>query len=137
VDFASNGHWTVVDQDFTGFTLVPMPGQNRLTGTWYSYAPSGGAQAWFFIDSCQSAAGAEGCAVPGGFDNQTSTLAVYSTAGGSFNDPAAAASLTAVGTISLDFGDSPCSRAEATYELEGFGSGSFQIENLTPSAGCQ
>jgi hypothetical protein len=138
VDFSANGHWSVVGQDFNGFSLVPMPGQNRLTGTWYSYAPSGGAQAWFFIDSCQSAAGAEGCAVPGGFDNASSTMSVYATSGGSFNDPTGgAATLTEVGTITIDFGETPCSRAEASFDVEGFGSGSFQIENLTPGAGCQ
>lgn len=137
VDFATNGHWTVTGQPFTGFSLVPLPAQNRLTGTWYSYAVSGGAQAWFFVDSCQTAAGAEGCTVAGGFDNRTSTLAVYSTSGGAFGGAAAdSASLSKIGTLTLDFGDTPCSRAEASYDLEGFGTGSFTIENLTPSAAC-
>jgi hypothetical protein len=85
VDFASNGHWSVTGQPFTGFSLVPLPRENRLTGTWYSYATSGGSQAWFFVDSCQTAPGAGGCATPGGFDNRSSTLAVYSTSGGSFS----------------------------------------------------
>lgn len=137
VDLASNGHWSVLGQPFTGMSLVPLPAENRLTGTWYAYAPSGGAQAWFFVDSCQSDAGAEGCAVPGGFDNRSSTLAVYATSGGAFNDPlAGTATLQQVGTITLDFGDNPCFEADASYQIEGFGSGSFQIENLTPSAGC-
>jgi hypothetical protein len=136
VDFASNGHWSVTGQPFTGFSLVPLPRENRLTGTWYSYATSGGSQAWFFVDSCQTAPGAGGCATPGGFDNRSSTLAVYSTSGGSFSG-ATEASLNQIGTIALDFGDTPCSRAEANYDIEGFGSGSFQIENLTPSAACQ
>ncbi len=135
VDFSSNGHWNIVDQIFEGLSLIPRPEENRLVGTWYSYATAGGDQRWFVVDTCQSAPGDSSCANPGGFDNRTAEMAVYSTSGGTFgggNMPM----LTRVGLLTLDFGDTPCTDAQASYEIDGIGSGTFAITNLMPSAAC-
>lgn len=135
VDFATNGHWSIVGQLSEGLSLIPRPEENRLTGTWYSYAASGGNQRWFFVDTCQSEAGADGCAVPGAFDNQTAVMSVYTTEGGVFGG-AVEPMLSRVGELTIDFGADPCVSGDASYDIEGIGTGTFQIANLLPSPGC-
>lgn len=132
VDRAVSGLWATVDRPNQGLSLSPLPEEDRLVGSWFSYAQQGGEQRWFIVDSCNSPAGVSACATPATFDNTRAELTVYTTSGGSFGG--ATPELSVAGTMAIDFGG--CEFAQVGYELTDFGSGEFQIANLTPSEDC-
>ena len=133
VDQAQSGLWAAVDRPNQGFSLSALPLEDRLVGSWFSYARQGGGQRWFIVDSCNSPAGDGNCRTPAHFDNQLARLTVYSASGGSFDG--APPQLSVDGTMQIEFPD--CELATVTYNLVELGSGSFQIANLTPSEDCQ
>jgi len=132
VDRAVSGLWTTVGRPNQGFSFSPLPEEDRLVGSWFSYAEQGGGQRWFIVDSCNSPAGMSGCSTAAAFNNSQALLTVYTASGGSF--AGAPPQLSVAGSMAIEFGG--CELAEVSYDLAEFGSGSFQIANLTPSEDC-
>jgi len=84
VDNRSNGMWEIIEGSGTGFVFQPMPSQNRVVGTWYTYDELG-VPTFLTFDSCLNET-SDGetfmCAMPGGFDGKTATTALYLSTGG-------------------------------------------------------
>ena len=84
VNNSTNGTWEIVEGSGTGFTFQPIPGQNRATGTWFTYDAAGGP-IFLTFDSCQvmdDGMGNSECSNPGGFDGITATTDLYLNTGG-------------------------------------------------------
>jgi len=84
VDNRSNGMWEIIEGSGTGFVFQPMPSQNRVVGTWYTYDELGDPT-FLTFDSClndSSDGEAFVCSMPGGFDGMTATTALYLSTGG-------------------------------------------------------
>ncbi|HET9482790.1 MAG TPA: DUF4397 domain-containing protein [Xanthomonadales bacterium] len=131
VDQSARGAWTTGNATGQGLTLFPIPEQNRLVGTWYTYTSTGALQ-WYTLDSCRTPVGQAGCAVPNGFDNDRAVLAVYAPSGGRFltTDPV---TLRIAGTLTVEF--QSCTTATGTYNVDGQ-SGTFTMQNLIPPPTC-
>jgi len=86
VDNSANGWYTLLEGSGQGFILQPVPSQNRLVGTWYTYDDNGNPT-FLTFDSCQEDTGADGgfeCSTPAAFDGVTAETALFlSTGGGS------------------------------------------------------
>lgn len=132
VDQSVLGAWTTNNAPGQGITLFPIPSERRLVGTWYTYAPQGGAVQWYTMDSCGTPIGQTGCAVPNAFDNRRAIMTVYAFSGGQFLGAAPVASRVA-GTLTIEF--QSCTRATATYNVDGR-AGQFAMTNLLPQPGC-
>ncbi len=132
VDHSVTGAWTTGNATGQGLTLMAVPAERRLIGTWYTYPPAGGAREWYTLDSCRTPVGQGGCAFPNAFDNRRAVLAIYAPSGGRFltSDPI---TLRIAGTLTIDF--QSCTQATATYELDGR-SGSFAMQNLVTPPNC-
>lgn len=115
VDNRSNGMWEIIEGSGTGFVFQPMPSQNRAVGTWYTYDLDGNPT-FLTFDSCQNDGGAEGCAVPGGFDGTMATTALYTSTGGGPNEDDVVET-TQVGEIEFEI--LGCNDALATVTLDG------------------
>lgn len=133
VDLSISGHWANPAFPSQGFAFTPMPGQNRLWGTWYGWQPdNSGEQIWFALDTCGAEPGEGGCPNAGAFNNRRAVFTIYAVTGGLLlqdND----AEVSAVGTLTVDF--SSCGTADASLEL-GEISAEFALQNLTPSGQC-
>ena len=132
VDSSRSGHWKDPQAETQGFAFTPLPGQNRLFGTWYTFGDAG-EDLWLTLDSCGSAPGSTLCDRPGSFDNRRAVLTVYGVSGGTFRG-AAAGQINVAGTATVEF--SSCRRARVSYELGSGRSGSFDLDNLTPGEAC-
>lgn len=131
----SNGMWAVLEGTGTGFILQPMPSQNRLVGTWYTYDEEGNP---FFLtfDSCMSEMDDMGdavCTTPGAFDGVTATTALYLNTGGG-NDEMDEVMTTKVGEI--DFEILSCNDATATVRLDGEDPAMYTASQLTRPFPC-
>ncbi len=86
VDNSANGWWNILEGSGQGFILQPIPSQNRLVGTWYTYDALGNP-VFLTFDSCQDDTAEDGsfeCSTPGAFDGVTAETALFlSTGGGS------------------------------------------------------
>jgi hypothetical protein len=131
VDASVTGHWSTPGRSTAGFAFTPKPDENRLLGSWYTWT-AGGAQQFFGLDSAGSRSGATAGA-DGGFDNDRAVFTVLSYSGGTFGGNESVQA-TARGTLTVDFAD--CNNAAASYDIEGLGTGSFDLRNLTPSGVC-
>jgi hypothetical protein len=131
VDASVGGHWNTPGRSTSGFAFTPKPDENRLLGSWYTWTAEG-AQQFFGLDSAGSRSG-DAAPASGGFDNERAVFTVFSYSGGTFggDQPVQA---TARGTLTVDFAD--CNHAAASYQIDGIGSGSFDLRNLTPSGVC-
>lgn len=130
VDDRFAGHWYNADAPGQGLGIHPVPSQDRLFGTWYTFA-AGGVPGWFELDTCATP-GSTVCNTIG-FDGETAVFAVARVTGGSFNAPGGT-SRQPVGRLTVSF--QSCRQARATYDL-GLGNvGSFDLVNLTPLADC-
>lgn len=117
VDNRSNGMWEIIEGSGTGFVFQPMPSQNRVVGTWYTYDDMG-MPTFLTFDSCLNESEGETfvCSVPGGFDGMTATTALYqSTGGGPSEDDVVLTEK--IGEI--DFDIMSCTDAMATVTLTG------------------
>ncbi len=134
VDNSVNGWWESVEGESEGFVLTPLPAQNRLLGTVYTYDLDGSGQPqWFTFDTCQAEVGEEGCPVPGGFDGTSAVGSLYSFSGGLPGGGAPVDGQT-IGTIALEFVD--CDTAEAAVALEDGTELTWSLDRLTSSVPC-
>jgi hypothetical protein len=131
VDASVSGIWSTPGRRTSGFSFNPKPGENRLLGTWHTWTAQG-TQQYFGLDSAGSRSGAA-AAANGGFDNERAVFTVLSYSGGTFGGNESVQA-TARGTLTVDFAD--CHNAAASYSIDGIGSGSFDLTNLTPSGVC-
>lgn len=111
-----------------GAALIPLPGQNRLVGTWYTYGTDG-TPTWFTFDSCLD--DTMGCSTPGGFDGMSALTTLYASTGETMTDPQAT---VPVGTIQFDVIDCGLVMAEVTVGENP--PADFELQRVTPSASC-
>lgn len=135
VDNSANGWWNILQGSGQGFILQPMPSQNRLVGTWYTYDDAGNPL-FLTFDSCQEDVGSDGsfeCSTPGAFDGLTAETALFlSTGGGS--EPGQDVVTERVGTI--DFEILGCNEAVATVTLDGQAPEMYDGRRLTQPIPC-
>ncbi|HMB60424.1 MAG TPA: DUF4397 domain-containing protein [Xanthomonadales bacterium] len=134
VDNSANGWWNILEGSGQGFILQPVPSQNRLVGTWYTYDETG-APLFLTFDSCQEDNGEEGsfeCSTPGAFDGQTAETALFlSTGGGS--EEGLEVLTERIGTIEFDIG---CEDTVAVVTLDGSDPETFNGKPLTQPFPC-
>lgn len=106
VDNSVNGAFGLEGTINEGFFLVPIPAQNRLIGSWYTF-DGDGLPAWYTFDSCLS--DDMGCSTPGGFDGTSALTTLYQSTGGSM--PAT----VPVGTVEFNVVD--CDLIETTVTV--------------------
>ena len=111
-----------------GAVLIPLPDQNRLVGTWYTYGMDG-APVWFTFDSCLD--DTMGCSTPGGFDGLTALTTLYASTGENMMDPQ---QTTPAGTIQFDVID--CGLVMAQVTVGENAPVDFELQRMTPSAKC-
>lgn len=134
VDQSADGLWFNPALSGQGWSFFAMPGQNRLIGTWYTYATDGsGRHLWYTLDSCRSAPGASSCAEPGSYNNREVTLSVYESQGGLFGVPAPVVTRD-VGTLTVRF--LSCTEADLSYRIGSLSSPTIRVNNLVPKANC-
>ncbi len=124
VNDSANGAFALDGFKNEGFFLVPIPAQNRLVGSWYTFA-SDGAPLWFTFDSCLS--DDNGCSTPGGFDGMSAMTTLYQSTGGE------TAMTVPVGTV--EFNVVGCDLVETTVTV-GDNVTMYDGVRITPSALC-
>lgn len=130
VDDRFAGHWYNVGAPGQGLGIHPLPLQDRLFATWYSYAPDG-SPTWFELDTCATP-GSTTCNTIG-FDGDTAVFAVARVSGGTFNAPGGLNRQPA-GRLTIEF--LSCREARAQYDLGLGNTGAFDLVNLAPLADC-
>ncbi len=135
VDNSANGWWNILEGSGQGFILQPMPSQNRLVGTWYTYDTEGNP-VFLTFDSCQEDSAMDGsfeCSTPGAFDGETAETALFlSTGGGSADD--LEVDTIRVGTI--EFAIDGCNDASAIVTLDGGMPEMYTGKRLTQPLPC-
>ena len=134
VDNSVNGLWGSAAGGNEGFTLFPIPRQNRLVGHAHTYAPDGsGAQLWVLIDSCASEVGSNVCLTPGAFDGRHGSAAVYAFTGGvpGGDEPVPGG---IIGFVEFEF--TSCLTATARLELEDGTEVNWDLDRLTLTVPC-
>lgn len=129
VGLRGNGHWYDPALSGQGFSLFTVRAQNRIVGTWYTFAASGGAPIWFTLDSSCPAGPGSNC----GFDGTRANFIVRAFNGGSLGQPGGVQPSVA-GSAVLTL--SSCTMGTLAWTV-GATSGTYQLSNLTPVAGCQ
>ena len=124
VDTTANGAFGLDGSEAEGFFLVPIPAQNRLVGSWYTF-DGDGSPLWFTFDSCLS--DENGCSTPGGFDGMSALTTLYQSAGGNPQ------TTVAVGTVQFDV--ISCDLVETTVTV-GSNVTMYDGVRITPSALC-
>ena len=135
VDNRSNGLWEIVEGSGTGFVFQPMPSQNRVVGTWYTYDMDGNPT-FLTFDSCMSEPDGMGgmtCMTPGAFDGTMATTALYTHMGGG-PDEDDMVMTTKVGEI--DFEILGCNDAMATVRLDSADPVMYTAKQLTRPFPC-
>jgi hypothetical protein len=131
----SNGMWEVLEGTGTGFVLQPMPSQNRLVGTWYTYDEMGNPL-FLTFDSCLEQANDMGefeCSTPGAFDGVMATTSLYLSTGGG---PSEDAVLDTQKVGEIDFEILGCDDAMATVRLDGAEPAMYTAKQLTRPFPC-
>ncbi len=134
VDNRSNGMWEIIEGSGTGFVFQPMPSQNRVVGTWYTYDELG-LPTFLTFDSCLNESEGETfvCSMPGGFDGMTATTALYqSTGGGPSEDDVVLTEK--IGEIDFEIMD--CNNAMAVVTLTGGTPAMYTARQLTRPFPC-
>ncbi len=121
VDNSANGWWGVQEGSGVGFILQPLPSQNRLVGTWYSYNASGSP----FFYTYDSGAGA--------FDGVMAETTLYISSGGGTAD-GLEVETRAVGTIEFEL--LGCFDAMATVRIENSAAKMYTAKRLVAPLGC-
>lgn len=134
VDNRSNGMWMILEGSGTGYIFQPMPSQNRVVGTWYTYTMEGDPT-FFTFDSCDVVPGptADICNNPGGFDGTMATTALYASEGGGSVEGDEVMT-TKIGEI--DFEILSCLQATATVRLDGSDPVTYTANQLTRPFPC-
>ncbi len=126
---STNGAYMLDGMDGQGFWFTPIPSQNRVVGSWYTYNTDGSAT-WFTFDSCSPTEDGE-CTTPGAFDGMTAMTTLYASTGATemgdmqMTEP--------VGMI--DFNVVDCSLIETVVSI-GESVTSYDGIRLSPSASC-
>lgn len=131
----SNGAWEILEGSGTGFVFQPMPAQNRVVGTWYTYDEMGNPL-FLTFDSCLEDTNSMGdfeCSTPGGFDGVTATTSLYLHSGGGPGEDDVVESLK-LGEI--DFEILGCNDAMATVRIEGSAPAMYTAKQLTRPFPC-
>jgi hypothetical protein len=129
VNDSTNGAYMLDGMDGQGFWFTPIPAQNRVVGSWYTYSEEGSAT-WFTFDSCNTV-DESGCSTPGGFDGMSAMTTLYASSGATemgdmqMTEP--------VGMIEFNVVD--CTMIEATVSV-GQDVTTYDGIRLTPSASC-
>jgi len=113
------GMWFDPAKPGQGVTLLPVPGENRLVGTWNTYAD--GKPMWYLIDTGDN-----------GFDGLRAIFDVYRSSGGALNQ-AQPFAMQVIGRLQIDFSD--CTRAVAQFGL-GTTSGAMSLKSLIAAESC-
>ena len=134
VDNSVNGWWASGLGGNEGFILQPIPAQNRLVGTAYTWdLADTGNPLWLTFDSCSSEIGDDFCETPGAFDGREAVAALYAYSGGTVagSEPAEG---DIIGLVSFEFID--CNTAIAVVELDDGTSVSWDLNRLTQTVPC-
>ncbi len=136
VDFSVGGHWFESGKAGQGIDFLPIPRENRLLATWYTFAADGSGPRWYIMDTCRSAVGAATCPQSGAFNGQSAQLSIYEATGGRLNTAGGVTSRE-VGVFNVTFTN--CTVATANYQFTGPGapSGTMNLTALILGAGCQ
>ncbi len=130
VDNSANGWWKFLEGSGQGIITQPMPSQNRMVGTFYSYFEDGSPYFMTF-DSCEEDTGEDGsfeCSTPGGFDGVTAEgVLLLSTGGGS--EPGLEVETERVGTFQFEIFD--CFEGMFTMAIDGESPEMFTTRRLT------
>ena len=129
VNDSTNGSYALDGMPGQGFWFTPIPAQNRVVGSWYTYNTDGSAT-WFTFDSCMGA-GEGDCPASGGFDGMNAMTTLYASTG--MTDMGDMQMTVPVGTI--DFNVVDCSLIEATVTV-GDSVTDYDGIRVTPSASC-
>jgi hypothetical protein len=136
VDFSVGGHWFEATKSGQGIDFLPIPRENRLLATWYTFAADGSGPRWYIMDTCRSAVGAATCPQAGAFNGQSAQMSIYEATGGRLNTAGGVTSRE-VGVFNVTFAD--CKVATANFQFTGTGapSGTMNLTALIVGAGCQ
>ena len=126
---STNGAYMLDGMPGQGFWFTPIPAQNRVVGSWYTYNMDGSAT-WFTFDSCNGDEDG-GCETPGEFDGMYALTTLYQSTG--MTDMGAMQMTMPVGTIEFNVID--CRLIEATVSV-GESVTDYDGLRLTPSASC-
>ncbi|MDH4018179.1 MAG: DUF4397 domain-containing protein [Xanthomonadales bacterium] len=129
VNDSTNGAYTLAGMPGQGFWFTPIPAQNRVVGSWYTYNMDG-STTWFTFDSCSGLTETD-CPTPGGFDGMMAMTTLYQSTG--MTASGAMQMTKPIGTI--DFNVIDCELIEATVTI-GESVTSYDGIRLTPSASC-
>ena len=135
VDNRSNGMWEILEGSGTGFILQPMPSQDRVVGTWYTYDEAGNPL-FLTFDSCLDESNAMGqfeCSTPGAFDGTQATTSLYLHTGGSATEDTL---LDTQKIGEIDFEILGCNDATATVRLDGEAPQLYTARQLTRPFPC-
>ena len=133
VDNSANGWWDILEASGVGFILQPIPAQNRLVGTWYTYDADGNPQ-FLTYDSCQKGENPEDvCTTPGAFDGVTAVTELFLSTGGGAQ-PGQEVTTTSIGTIEFEI--LGCDDAMAIVTLEGEDPEMYTAKRLTRPIPC-
>jgi hypothetical protein len=134
VDNSVTGMWGSAAGGNEGFSLHPIPAQNRLVGTGYTYALDGsGAPLWVLFDTCSPDLETDECLTPGGFDGQHGEAAVYLYNGGTVAGTDAVPG-ELIGFADFEFED--CLNARATLAFEDGTEVVWNLNRLTFTVPC-
>lgn len=126
---STNGAYMLEGMDGQGFWFTPIPSQNRVVGSWYTYNTDGSAT-WFTFDSCSPTVDSE-CSTPAAFDGMTAMTTLYASTGAT--DMGDMQMTEPVGMI--EFNVVNCSLIEAVVSI-GESVTDYNGIRLTSSASC-
>lgn len=129
VDDSTNGAYMLDGMDGQGFWFTPIPAQNRVVGSWYTYNPDGSAT-WYTFDSCDEVIDGV-CTTPGEFDGATAMTTLLQSTG--MTEMGDMQMTMPVGTIEFSVMD--CSLIEAVVSV-GESVSYYDGVRITPSASC-
>jgi len=134
VDLSVTGWWGTTNSENEGVILQPIPAENRLVGTIYTFDPDGsGTPRWFTFDSCSQQAQGVECPVPGNFDGIAATATAFEFEGGQFGDGSGASGELA-GDFTIEFAD--CDSGVAALELSSGDVLTWDIRRLVDTVPC-
>ena len=116
VGHSANGIWEVLEGSGTGYHFVPMPAQNRVVGTWFTYDIDGNPTFYTFQSE------------PADFDGEMATTALYASSGGGNSEDDMVETIQ-IGEIDFELAD--CNNAMATVRVDGEVPAEFTAVNLT------
>ncbi|MGY6554076.1 MAG: DUF4397 domain-containing protein [Wenzhouxiangella sp.] len=134
VDNSVLGMWGSAAGGNEGFSIHPIPAENRLVGTAYTYALDGsGAPLWVTFDTCSPDIETDVCLTPGGFDGRHGSAGVFLFTGGTVaGEERAAREL--IGFVDFEF--TSCLTATATLQLEDGTEVVWDLDRLTVGVPC-